>query len=192
MPYFFIIPNIMIHVLFSQIQEYLSDEENLSLILCSKEIYDQKALIKFKSRYNFIKIYDRWCLPRIKSIVIDDIESNIFEDQIKSMLCSSNCESLIMGNPYFEWITYDQIKIKLLFYLYNWIIKLCIKFECFDFAAKLLASDQIKDSALLSAVKMNCFGILALLLDENTPIKILGNAIITASNIPDVDMRIIE
>ena len=191
----------MIRELFSQIQEYLSDEENISLILCSKEIYDQKALIKFKSEYNFIKIYDRWCLPRIKNITIDDhIESNAFDDQIKLILFSSNHESLVANNSYIEWVTHDQIKIRLLFYLYNWIIKLCIRYECFHFAAKLLmldpriklADDRSKDYALLSAIERNCFNIVVLLLDKDIHAITLDRALIAASNVPDIDMRIIK
>lgn len=194
----------MICELFDQIQDYLSDEENMSLILCSKEIYNQKTLIKFKSFYNLSKIYDRWCLPQIKTIIIDDyIESTVFEDQIKIILFNST-SNLTINNLSINWITNYRTKIKLVFYLCNQTIKLCIKYELFDFATSLLIIEQyyladkyayigaviLKNNALLEAVNLNCFQIVKLLIckDDN----VLYKAIVVGLNNPKIDIKIIK
>ena len=195
----------MICELFSQIQEYLSDEENISLILCSKEIYNQKNLIKFKLSYNFNKIYNLWCLPQIKNITIDDyIESTIFEDQIKLILFDSNYRFLTADNLSIIYIMGSHMKIRLMFYLCDQIIKLCIKYGYFSFAATLSIGEQyhlthghkknffLKNNALLKAINRNCFQIVELLIDKDIYVETLNEAVIIALNNPNIDIKIIK
>ena len=90
---------ILIPELFFLTTTNLSDKEKISLISCSKIIYNYKSLLRFNQRYNLEEIYNKWCMLCVKNITINKFHES-YKEKVKELLENLITQSIIVNYLY--------------------------------------------------------------------------------------------
>ena len=92
-----------IHELFFSTAQNLSDKDKISLISCSRNLYEFRFLLKFNLSYPLDIIYNYWCISNVKNIIIDKpVESSPYEAKFVEFM--ENCPLIITNSNYIKWI----------------------------------------------------------------------------------------
>lgn len=125
------IPEIFVHI-----TNYLSDKTKIILLYCSKTFNNNRKLLKFKSKYDFHKVYDQWCFPYIKNIFINKFTScPNFESAIIKFIEKSSIDPTLIKSTHIK-LTLNDNNVNL--HYSSYLLYLLIKCKHLDIMKKII------------------------------------------------------
>ena len=196
---------LIIHELFFSTIQNLSDKEKISFISCSKNLYDFRFLLKFNLSYPLYIIYDCWCIPNVKNIIIDKpVESPLYEAKFVELM--ENFSLTITKSNYMKWTcgsssnidkksilsrTSNGIKITLFYNIKHVEIAVCHQYHYLAMRMMIKNDNSIVNinEKFIDSVELNYVEVAKLLISIGANICTQNNAaIIWSSSIGDLHM----
>lgn len=178
-----------IHELFFSITQNLSDKEKISLMSCSKNLYDFRFLLKFNLSYSLDIIYNCWCMPNIKNIIIDKfIESPTYKIKFAELM--ENYSSIITNHIYMKWISNG---VKITFFYNIKYIEMAVYHQVHYMAMKMIIKNDYSienlNEKFIDSLEMGYMEVAKLFISIGADIHTQNDsAIIWASSMGDLHM----
>ena len=116
----------------------LSDKEKISIVSCSKIIYNYKSLLRFNREYNLEKIYNNWRMLCVKNIIINEFHE-LYEEIIKELLGNLITQSIVANYPY---VNFCSLNANIKLFYNRKIIRIIISYGYHYLAMKMMLNNN--------------------------------------------------
>ena len=169
--------------IFVHITSYLSDNDKIALLSCSKTFNANRQLLKFESTYDFSQIYDKWCFPCIKNVFINEATNHSdvdlgLESGIAEFTERSTTDPTLINPTHIELILGDN---KINFHHTPYLLDL-LRIVNYYILRKIISVIANKDEMLIESCKTGCSKVTKLLIEAGANVHAQNDkAIIVAS-----------